>query len=756
MHERVREGRPRNKSGLSVLNTYCLDILDQASQALSGILKKMGSNGGDEVLISGNDEAICSEATVEIKIKTLDSQTYTLRVDKCVPVPALKEQIATVTGVLSEQQRLICRGKVLKDDQLLSAYHVEDGHTLHLVVGQPIPPSSETLSDHSATDPASSTGRNQVGPNVVVGTFNISEQGDGVFPDLSRIMSAVLGSFGITNSRSASEGVDLREYPLERLSRTPGFGGLRNSSGQQPDQAATGDQSGPHNYPSLLPTAAPLEHLQPPVIPDSLMTLSLYLSHLRHDFNARDRGQSSQSAGALGNIRQESDTVSYSATGPGGFPTPASLANVMLSTRQILIEQAGECLSQLTRQLEDHANVTDPLARMNIQSNAMRSGDLLQNLGALLLELGRTTMTLRMGQTPADAVVSAGPAVFISTSGPNPIMVQQPLPFQPATSFGAIPAGTLQPGSGLSGGSLASGFLPRNIDIRIHTGSLMPSAIVNQREPTAAQQSPGQGNPATSGGGNSIHQATAGASESPSSTRESEVRVVPIRMVVAAVPAPVRRSPSDSAHGSMGLVYPVLARVQHVTTGNLNSARGSQASDESHPGGLDSGRQPLPDPAVQQNIGVPGTNGSTSLGGGTQNGQGFSTQIHSGLDHLLRTIFHGEQIHVGDVNFQEMGMGSARGHGGTTQDAANTHDAAPRVVDEGALLSNLLRQIMPIISQSIDTGSNIASPGDAGDIEDRTTEVTSTQAQENSDRGTSSRRQGDPPSPPVSKRQKRE
>lgn len=41
-----------------------------------------------------------------------------------VPVPALKEQIATVTGVLSEQQRLICRGKVLKDDQLLSAYRI--------------------------------------------------------------------------------------------------------------------------------------------------------------------------------------------------------------------------------------------------------------------------------------------------------------------------------------------------------------------------------------------------------------------------------------------------------------------------------------------------------------------------------------------------------------------------------------------------------------------------------------------------------
>lgn len=35
-------------------------------------------------MISGKDEATCSETTVEIKIKTLDSQTYTLRVDKCV------------------------------------------------------------------------------------------------------------------------------------------------------------------------------------------------------------------------------------------------------------------------------------------------------------------------------------------------------------------------------------------------------------------------------------------------------------------------------------------------------------------------------------------------------------------------------------------------------------------------------------------------------------------------------------------------
>lgn len=42
----------------------------------------MGSNAAHVILASG--EAEDSETTIEIKIKTLDAQTYTLRVDKQV------------------------------------------------------------------------------------------------------------------------------------------------------------------------------------------------------------------------------------------------------------------------------------------------------------------------------------------------------------------------------------------------------------------------------------------------------------------------------------------------------------------------------------------------------------------------------------------------------------------------------------------------------------------------------------------------
>jgi hypothetical protein len=46
----------------------------------------MADNNINEIIIAERDQGECSDATVEIKVKTLDSQTYTLRVDKCVSI----------------------------------------------------------------------------------------------------------------------------------------------------------------------------------------------------------------------------------------------------------------------------------------------------------------------------------------------------------------------------------------------------------------------------------------------------------------------------------------------------------------------------------------------------------------------------------------------------------------------------------------------------------------------------------------------
>ncbi|MBA0722529.1 hypothetical protein Golax_003202 [Gossypium laxum] len=753
----------------------------------------MGSTSADKV--PSDTEMEGSEATIEIKIKTLDSQTYTLRVDKQMPVPALKEQIASVTGVLSEQQRLICRGKVLKDDQLLSAYrihflfnihadlgwknsakeefglvlesadllkvlkthYVEDGHTLHLVVRQPVPPSSDGSPYHSAllfaaNDPASGTsrGHSNHAPSFVIETFNVPDQGDGVPPEISRqIVSAVLGSFGFANMASGNTGSDARE-------RTSGGSGMPDSSQAQTEQASTTSQSDRAHSAFGLPAAVSLGSMQPPVIPDSLATLSQYLSHIRNEFDALGRagGNDSQTAPMSRTGSRDSNSASNSGTVHEGLPTPASLAEVLLSTRQMLIEQAGESVQQLARQLEDQVNVTDPSARLIAQTNALRTGALLHNLGSLLLELGRTTMTLRLGQTPSEAVVNAGPAVFISPSGPNPLMA---LPFQPGTSFGAIPVGTVQPGSGLVNG-LGTGFVPRRIDIQIRRGSSM--ATPNTREEHPPNQS-GQSNQSMgSDSENRSSQTTSRVSDTPSFAGESGVRVVPIRTMVAAVPAPLGRLPSESSGNSVGVYYPLLGRLQNIAPGHVSGERGPQASGE-HPS---SGAQPeqlrIPESAVQHQSSeesardgsLPNANSrqqerpntrsvniSILAAGRSQNNQDSERQSPSNVLQFLRTIFPVGEIQVEEASSQGTARDSVRGQA----EASNVAPAAETsITNQGVFLSNLLHQIMPYISQH--AGSQRSTPEEA----------TTSAPADLSSTGNSRRPNDTEQNPPNSKRQK--
>lgn len=50
--------------------------------------------------------------------------------------------------------------------------------------------------------------------------------------------------------------------------------------------------------------------------------------------------------------------------------------------------------------MEQEGASTDPTIRGEIQTEALQVGLAMQHLGVLLLELGRTILTLRMGQSP--------------------------------------------------------------------------------------------------------------------------------------------------------------------------------------------------------------------------------------------------------------------------------------------------------------------------------------------------------------------
>ncbi|XP_019464481.1 PREDICTED: large proline-rich protein bag6-A-like isoform X4 [Lupinus angustifolius] len=698
----------------------------------------MGSNATENIPSHSGTES--SEPTIEIKIKTLDSQTYTLRVDKEMPVPALKEQIASVTGVLSERQRLICQGKVLKDDQLLSAYHVEDGHTLHLVVRQPDLPSPGNSFDHSVPDPNSGTSHghsNQVAPGVFIETFDVPLQGDGISPDFQRVVSAVLGSIGI--SMNGSDGIDTRD--------SQGFGRTSNSSGI-PDSILSDRMHNIFGPPSV-------GSLQPPVIPDSLTTLSQYLSRISHEFDAIVREGVNNGQAAEDHRSEEMGSISSrSGSTAEGIPSPASLAEVLRSSRRMIVEQVGECLLQLASQLENQANITDSLLRSSTQSRAMRTGVLFYNLGAFLLELGRTTMTTRLGQTASEAVVNGGPAVFISPSGPNHIMVQ-PIPFHPGASFGAVPVVTTQSNSSLGSG-LGSSFIPRRIDIQIRRGTSTTTSNANQEERNDTQSAAVQRNQ----GESSVNQAPSRRSNA-SLAGEPGIRVVPIRTMVAAVPGPIGRLPSEQSGNSMGFYYPVLGRLQPVSYGHANSEQGSQPPSQHHAAQQSTiqstlQRQGMVDSASNGSILTPSTRQEPSnsrvvninilSAGGAENNPESERQIQSSVLQHLRALFPGGDIHVEDSSLQGTAAGAISEHAATLGDSSHVPEAEPRASDEGIFLSNILREIMPLISQRAGSDGN---PSVDQMAQDSSTRV-------ETDAGTSRRGSGSELDLPNPKRQKME
>ncbi|XP_021745457.1 uncharacterized protein LOC110711390 isoform X2 [Chenopodium quinoa] len=718
--------------------------------------------------VSAMDESGSSGTIIEIKIKTMDSQTYTLQVDKQMPVPALKERIASVTGVVTEHQRLICRGKVLKDDQLLSAYHVEDGHTLHMVVREPTASSSGSLPTDTAVDQSSSGNHGQyyqVAPGIVVETFNMPPgQGDRVLPDVNRIISAVLGSMGVTNPGNGNVGTGIRGPVGDRPRETPILDGTADTTLTPPEQSgmrSSNDGSRLHNT-FGIPAGLSFGSLQAPVIPDSLATLSQYLSHMRQEFT--DSGRVGETDSGISRHENEGRSSSLpQSENVEGLPSPMSLARLLSATRQMLNEQVEECLLQLGRQLENQENMTDPGVRITAQSGALRNGILLQNLGAYFLELGRTVTTLRLGRSPSEAVVNAGPAVFVSSSGPNPLMVQ-PLPFQPGASFGTPVSGTSQSGSGLING-VSTGFVPRRIDIQIRRGS-----STHQNEHAGTQQSSGQRNSTTNNSGEApINQSSTGTSTIPSSNSGPAVRILPFRTMMAAAPD-LNHSPQDASGGSVGLLYPVLGR--YSPSGNLSSQAGNQVSNEHNSSGLQT--QPLSSldsATLQQNIEGPAGLGrapASSAGlresissrtidinilsaGGIQSDQNSEGQIPPGILQFLRGLFPGGEFQVESVSSQGGGMGSVTEQERTSN--AGAQEAEPTATEEGIFLSRMLEQIMPMISQNSGTVQNDSSS--AADASHHGNGSTSSTAAEDHEVGTS-RREADANPGPNPKRRKTE
>ncbi|KQK16729.1 large proline-rich protein bag6-B isoform X2 [Brachypodium distachyon] len=468
---------------------------------------------GSTVKAGGDDP----EPTIEINIKTLDSQVHKLRVQKNETVLNLKEKIVDAAGIPVDQQRLIFRGRVLKDDHLLSEYHLEDGYTLHLVARR-------------TAEGQHSSGTSEEGTH---GNVNVAANG-GMLGDMSRTVRDILGSLGLEMPGGVVNGAF--SVPL-----TTAPEGASNVGRTQPGNPA---QPGFSIHVSQLQPGGAIPRNM--VIPDSMATIVEYIN--RMDLLLQNNGVPSVESIA----RPPSSEDAYL---NGRFPSPDVLVSVIERTQQLLGGSASSALSHLAHRIQRDAATSDTAIRSQIQNESAQLGAAMQHLGAMLLELGRTMMMLRMGASPDNAFVNAGSAIYINPAGPNPIMVQPS--FQSAPHFGvsSIPV--------LSGVSGQFGIVDpsRTSGVNVYGGaSATNGTSVGSTTASATTVDGARQNVERTQGGNSSANSTPG---------------LPTRTVVAAIPA---RSSADAPNHVLGVILPVQVRSQVAAPNQSTVSQGSQAA----------------------------------------------------------------------------------------------------------------------------------------------------------------------------------
>mmetsp|Transcript_14413 Transcript_14413/g.19515 ORF Transcript_14413/g.19515 Transcript_14413/m.19515 type:complete len:109 (+) Transcript_14413:36-362(+) len=101
------------------------------------------------------------DAKIKLTIRQSNSEQFTVEVNPKGTVMELKQACVEGCKLPAESQRLIFKGRILKDESTLDEYKIEDGLTVHLVKGktasgaQPQPAASTTNTDTSSTANAS-------------------------------------------------------------------------------------------------------------------------------------------------------------------------------------------------------------------------------------------------------------------------------------------------------------------------------------------------------------------------------------------------------------------------------------------------------------------------------------------------------------------------------------------------------------------------------------------------------------------------
>ncbi|XP_040383998.1 ubiquitin domain-containing protein DSK2a-like isoform X2 [Oryza brachyantha] len=102
--------------------------------------------------------AAAAAGGASLHIRCANGSKFTVQADLAATVGAFKEVVAGSCDVPAAQQRLIYKGRILKDEQTLESYGVETDHTIHMVRGAGPPAGSAApaaASPQASTAPSS-------------------------------------------------------------------------------------------------------------------------------------------------------------------------------------------------------------------------------------------------------------------------------------------------------------------------------------------------------------------------------------------------------------------------------------------------------------------------------------------------------------------------------------------------------------------------------------------------------------------------
>ncbi|KAG0592796.1 hypothetical protein KC19_1G281600 [Ceratodon purpureus] len=205
---------------------------ERGGLVLRGLERGERVMGGEPEGATAGTERMESSGDAAVHVRCSNGNKFTVEVDLGASVLALKGLLVERSEIPADQQRLIYKGRVLKDDHVLSSYGLQADHTVHLVRGAP--PASGAAPAPAPAHPAPTPAPASAAPaGNPAGLGTIPGLGGMAFPNLGGLGSGggAVPPFGMGDSEFQQVQQQLMQNPnlMREMMNMPAVQNLMNN-----------------------------------------------------------------------------------------------------------------------------------------------------------------------------------------------------------------------------------------------------------------------------------------------------------------------------------------------------------------------------------------------------------------------------------------------------------------------------------------------------------------------------------------------